>query len=132
MGVIFRERFATFCLDSLVGEVLVGAHALVFESSAVVPASLLFLSLLGFHHKVTQDIQVFTVNKCTDIVDKACLVNVPGLCLQKCSCAQANTSGHVTEESSVSVCRKHWSSRRPNLAVTFFCSQKRSFDVNST
>ncbi|CAE7804705.1 unnamed protein product [Symbiodinium necroappetens] len=53
--------------------VLVGAHALIFENSA--------------------DIQVFTANKCADIVDKA------------------NTSGHVTEESSVSVCRKHLQSK---------------------
>ncbi|OLP85292.1 hypothetical protein AK812_SmicGene33711 [Symbiodinium microadriaticum] len=35
-----------------------------------------------------EDIQVFTANKCADIVDKA------------------NTSGHVTEESSVSVCKE--------------------------
>eukprot|EP00439_Symbiodinium_sp_Y106_P016660 s2521_g2.t1 len=53
--------------------VLVGAHALIFENSA--------------------DIQVFTANKCAEIVDKA------------------NTSGHVTEESSVSVCRKHLQSK---------------------
>ncbi|CAE7781096.1 unnamed protein product [Symbiodinium sp. CCMP2592] len=53
--------------------VLVGAHALIFENSA--------------------DVQVFTANKCAEIVDKA------------------NTSGHVTEESSVSVCRKHLQSK---------------------
>ncbi|CAE7264568.1 unnamed protein product [Symbiodinium natans] len=54
---------------AVLDKVLVGAHALVLESSV--------------------DIQVFSVNKCADIVDKA------------------NISGRVTEESSVSACRKH-------------------------
>ncbi|CAJ1430466.1 unnamed protein product [Effrenium voratum] len=40
-----------------------------------------------------RDVQVFTANKCADIVDKA------------------NSSGHVTEESSISVCRKHSQSK---------------------
>lgn len=41
----------------------------------------------------SSDVQVFTVHRCTDIVEKA------------------NTSGHVTEESSISVCRKHYQSK---------------------
>eukprot|EP00438_Fugacium_kawagutii_P018133 Skav231596 [mRNA] locus=scaffold232:302127:310904:+ [translate_table: standard] len=41
----------------------------------------------------SSDVQIFTVNRCTDIVEKA------------------NTSGHVTEENSISACRKHYQSK---------------------
>ena len=57
---------------AVLDKVLVGAHALVLESS--VAGTALLATCLSFaqeNSRPRQDIQVFSVNKCADIVDKA-------------------------------------------------------------
>ena len=54
-------------------KVLVGAHALIFENSAAGLVLMMSLQLMAWQvHRYRQDIQVFTANKCAEIVDKAC------------------------------------------------------------
>eukprot|EP00435_Cladocopium_sp_Y103_P049052 s321_g14.t1 len=67
----------------------------VVPMKPMLPSVQVFLSVATVAGLIfdSSDVQVFTVNRCTDIVEKA------------------NTSGHVTEESSISVCRKHYQSK---------------------